>query len=70
MKMDATVPEDPSLIVLCPVCEARPHEKCHVQPGVLREESHLERNDFAAKVRGDGIPQPKSNRLQSLKVDS
>jgi hypothetical protein len=64
MKKDAPVLEDPSHIVLCPVCEARPHESCHVQPGVLRPESHLERNDFAAKVRGDA--QPKPHKVESL----
>ena len=64
MKMDVPVLEDPSLIVLCPVCEARPHEPCHVQPGVLRPESHFERSQFAAKVRGDSAVQP--HRMESL----
>jgi len=66
MEKDAPVPEDSSLIVCCPVCEARPHEGCHVQPGVLRSESHFERSQFAAKVRGEGVAQPKSHKLETL----
>ena len=66
MKMDVPVPEDLSLKVLCPICEARPHEPCHVQLGVLRPEAHLERIQFAAKVRGDSAAQPKPHKLESL----
>ena len=38
--------EDTSLKVVCPVCEAPPGERCHVQRGVVRSESHRERRYY------------------------
>jgi hypothetical protein len=32
----------------CPVCEATPGERCHVQIGVVRFESHLEREQLTS----------------------
>jgi hypothetical protein len=39
--------EDPALEVACPVCEAAPGERCHVQRGVIRLDSHWERLQLA-----------------------
>jgi hypothetical protein len=39
--------EDPALEVACPVCEAAPKERCHVQRGVIRFDSHWERLQLA-----------------------
>jgi hypothetical protein len=38
---------EPALNVVCPVCEASRDEPCHIQPGVLRSESHTERIELA-----------------------
>jgi hypothetical protein len=38
---------DPSLKFICPVCEAAPQERCHVNDRVICFESHSERRDLA-----------------------
>jgi hypothetical protein len=50
-----SVREDASLEVACPVCEAAPQERCHVQAGVIRAESHFERIELASEL-GDERP--------------
>jgi hypothetical protein len=50
MKNADQIPEDLALEVACPVCEAPVQEGCHVQPGVLRSESHLERIELGREV--------------------
>jgi len=34
---------DSALDFTCPICDAKRGERCHVQPGVIRFESHSER---------------------------
>jgi hypothetical protein len=46
-KTSKAIQDDSSLEVACPVCEALPKEPCHVQAGVVRFESHLERAGLA-----------------------
>jgi hypothetical protein len=38
---------DPSLKFVCPVCEASPRERCHVNARILCFESHWERRELA-----------------------
>jgi hypothetical protein len=38
---------DPSLKFVCPVCEASPQERCHVNARVICFESHWERRELA-----------------------
>jgi hypothetical protein len=38
---------DPSLKIVCPICEARKHESCNSNRGVARIESHDERWNLA-----------------------
>jgi hypothetical protein len=38
---------DPSLKFVCPVCEASPQERCHVNDRIICFESHLERRELA-----------------------
>ena len=38
---------DPSLMFVCPVCDAAWGEPCHLQIGVVRFESHYERKNLA-----------------------
>jgi hypothetical protein len=46
-KMVKAVRDDSSLEVDCPVCDAKRKERCHIQPGVVRFESHLDRMEYA-----------------------
>lgn len=46
---------DPSLMFVCPVCSASCQERCHVQIGVLRDESHSERVELANDALLDNI---------------
>jgi hypothetical protein len=39
--------DEPALEVACPICEAAPGERCHVQPGVIRFALHWERMQLA-----------------------
>jgi hypothetical protein len=39
--------QDPSLKFVCPVCEASPRERCHVNVGVICFESHRQRRELA-----------------------
>jgi hypothetical protein len=41
---------DLSLTFVCPLCGAGNQEQCHVQIGVMRDESHLERVELAKKA--------------------
>jgi hypothetical protein len=38
---------DISLKVVCPICSARAYERCEMNNGFLRFESHRERKNFA-----------------------
>jgi hypothetical protein len=38
---------DLSLKFVCPVCGAGSQERCHVQVGIIRSESHAERVELA-----------------------
>jgi len=40
------VQQDPSLKYVCPVCEASPQERCHVDVGIIRFESHRQRREL------------------------
>jgi len=46
---------DPSLKFECPVCSAIRQERCHVQIGVARSESHSERWKLADNALLDSI---------------
>jgi hypothetical protein len=46
---------DPALNVDCPVCEAALGVRCHVQPGVVRFDSHFERKELAEARRLERI---------------
>ena len=46
---------DSALKFICPVCEAPWGERCHVQVGVVRFESHLERMALANDELLDSI---------------
>jgi hypothetical protein len=46
---------DPTLKVVCPVCEALWGEPCHVQVGVVRFESHRERTTLSNEELLDSI---------------
>jgi hypothetical protein len=48
---------DPSLMFVCPVCEAARGEPCHLQIGVVRFESHYERKNLADDEVLDNIIQ-------------
>jgi hypothetical protein len=41
---------DPSLTIVCPICEASPQERCHVNDRVICFESHFERRELAANA--------------------
>ena len=40
---------DKTLIVRCPTCGAKPGEKCEINNGMLRSESHADRRSAAEK---------------------
>jgi hypothetical protein len=48
---------DPSLMFVCPVCDAAWGEPCHVQIGVVRFESHYPRKNLADDEVLDNIMQ-------------
>jgi hypothetical protein len=54
---------DPALAVVCPVCEARAGMRCHVQRGVTRFDSHLERKERAEERRIDRLKLEKTLSL-------
>ena len=66
IKNDDQPPDDPALGVACPVCEAAPQERCHVQPGVLRLESHLERMELAAEVKNERLAETRQYKLLAV----
>jgi hypothetical protein len=41
------VEDDLSLKFVCPICGAGSQERCHLQKGVVRDESHSERVELA-----------------------
>jgi hypothetical protein len=47
--------KDLSLKFVCPICAAPSREQCHVQKGVLRDESHSERVELANDAVLDSI---------------
>jgi hypothetical protein len=47
--------KDLSLKFVCPICGAPSQEQCHVQKGVLRDESHSERVELANHAVLDSI---------------
>ena len=61
------LPEDPALEVVCPVCEATANERCHVQPGVLRFDSHLERKELASEVEIERLAETEQYKVLPLR---
>jgi hypothetical protein len=49
--------DDPSLMFVCPVCDAAWGEPCHVQIGIVRFESHYGRKNLADDEVLDNIMQ-------------
>jgi len=47
MTMQQTAPNDSSLAFACPVCGAEPQEKCEMNNGGIRFESHRQRGKDA-----------------------
>jgi hypothetical protein len=41
---------DPSLKFVCPVCEASPRERCHVNARIICFESHRERRELGVNT--------------------
>ena len=52
---------DVSLAFVCPVCEAAPQERCHINTGVICFDSHWERWQVAKNALVDRITE--GNRL-------
>ena len=56
-----------SLKFVCPICGAPSQEQCHVQKGVLRDESHSERVELANDAVLDRIGEThESHRAHAL----
>jgi hypothetical protein len=48
-----TAHSDPSLKFVCPICEASPEERCHVNDRIICFESHWERRELAMTWNAD-----------------
>jgi len=57
---------DPALKFVCPVCEAPWGERCHVQVGVIRFESHYDRRSLADEEMFDSISADKAATFMSF----
>lgn len=66
MEKDVPVAENAALEAMCPVCDAPPQEWCHVQPGVVRSESHFERNELASEAKVERLAQTRPYELLAL----
>jgi hypothetical protein len=53
------VPRDLSLRFVCPVCEAAPQERCHVNVRIVCFESHWERKDLATDALLNAVSEGK-----------
>jgi hypothetical protein len=49
---------DLSLKFVCPICEAKPQELCHMRIGVICFESHWERREIAKNLPPSEYPFP------------